>query len=69
MNASSLALAAIFDNPRAGRRNRQGERCARGAEQLLAVSVDDFIGQPDADFDPAVKRVLSKNRELYRRLA
>jgi hypothetical protein len=38
-------------------------------EQFLMASVDDLVGQPDSDFDEAAGRVLSKNKELYRRLA
>jgi hypothetical protein len=38
-------------------------------EQLLTASVEDLIGQPSADFDEAARRVLAKNKELYRRLA
>jgi hypothetical protein len=38
-------------------------------EQLLTASVEDLIGQPNADFDEAARRVLRKNEELYRRLA
>ena len=38
-------------------------------EQLLTASLEDLIGQPDNDFDEATRRVLSKNKELYRRLA
>ena len=38
-------------------------------EQLLTASVQDLLSQPDADFDAAARRVLARNRELYRRLA
>ena len=38
-------------------------------EQLLTASLEDLIGQPDNNFDEAARRVLSKNKELYRRLA
>jgi len=38
-------------------------------EQFLTASLEDLIGQPDNDFDEAARRVLSKNKELYRRLA
>jgi hypothetical protein len=38
-------------------------------EQFLTASVEDLIGQPDPDFDSAARRVLSKNQELYQRLA
>ena len=51
------------------RLTKKAQRVGLDAEQLLAASVDDLIGQPDAEFDEAAQRVLSKNRELYRRLA
>ena len=37
--------------------------------QLVAATIEDLIGQPDPDFESAMQRVLSKNRELYERLA
>lgn len=58
-----------LDDAKAVALRKKAQRVGLEAEQLLAVSVDDLIGQPDADFDAAVRRVLSKNRELYRRLA
>jgi hypothetical protein len=58
-----------IEDSKADALRRKARRVGLEAEQLLAVSVDDLIGQPDADFDEAVKRLLSKNRELYRRLA
>lgn len=52
------------------------ERRLRETAQRLNISVDqlaaavrDFVTQPAADFEQAAKRVLDKNRELYRRLA
>jgi hypothetical protein len=38
-------------------------------EDLVGAIVRDFIGPQAADFDAASRRVLEKNRELYRRLA
>ncbi|MCY3022011.1 MAG: DNA-binding protein [Planctomycetota bacterium] len=38
-------------------------------EQFLTASVEELIGQPEPDFEQAARRVLSKNQELYRRLA
>jgi len=37
--------------------------------ELVSASIEDLLGQPEGDFDRAVKRVLEKNKELYRRLA
>jgi hypothetical protein len=31
--------------------------------------VSDLLAEPDADFAAAARRVLAKNRELYKRLA
>lgn len=58
-----------IDDAKADALRNKARRVGLEAEQLLAVSVDDLIGPPDADFEEAVRRVLSKNRELYRRLA
>jgi hypothetical protein len=38
-------------------------------EQLASAAVADLVGQPAPDFERAAARVLSKNAELYRRLA
>jgi hypothetical protein len=58
-----------IDDAKADALRKKAQRVGLEAEQLLAASVDDLIGQPDVDFDEAARRVLSKNRELYRRLA
>ena len=36
---------------------------------LAAAAVRDLVAQPAQDFEAVAKRVLEKNRELYRRLA
>ncbi len=38
-------------------------------DQFVAASIEDLIAQPEPEFDEAVRRVLSKNKELYERLA
>jgi antitoxin FitA len=38
-------------------------------EQLVSLAVADLLGRPADDFDRAATHVLSKNQELYRRLA
>jgi len=38
-------------------------------EQLASAAVADLVNQPADDFVQAASRVLSKNAELYRRLA
>jgi predicted DNA-binding protein len=46
-----------------------GKREGLTVEQIVRLSVCDFIGQPDDAFHAAAKRVLEKNAELYRRLS
>ena len=58
-----------IDDVKADALRQKARRVGLEPEQLLAASVDDLIGQPDSDFDDAAQRILSKNRELYRRLA
>ncbi len=38
-------------------------------EQIVRLSINDFIGLPDDAFRAAAKQVLKKNTELYRRLS
>jgi hypothetical protein len=45
------------------------ERLGIGVEHLARAAITDLAGQQGADFEAAVARVLSKNKELYRRLA
>ena len=38
-------------------------------EQFVSASIEDLISQPEPDFEEAMRKVLDKNRELYKRLA
>ena len=38
-------------------------------EDLVRVSIEELLSRPEEDFGQAVDHVLSKNAELYRRLA
>ena len=38
-------------------------------EQVVRLSINDFIGQPDEAFRTATRRVMEKNADLYRRLS
>jgi len=37
-------------------------------DQLITASIEDLIAQPEPDFEQAMLKVLSKNKELYARL-
>jgi len=62
-------LTVQIEDKEADALRKKADRFGLGSEQFLKASVEDLIGQPDADFDKAANRVLSKNKELYRRLA
>ena len=38
-------------------------------DQFVTASIEDLIGRPEPDFEAAMRRVLSKNKELYKRLS
>jgi len=38
-------------------------------DQFVTASIEGLIAQPEPDFEEAMRRVLSKNKELYERLA
>ena len=46
-----------------------GKREGLTVEEIVRLSICEFIGQPDDAFHAAAKRVMEKNAELYRRLS
>jgi len=66
-NMTTMTLK--IDDKKAAALRQKAQRVGLEPEQLLTASIDDLIAQPDTDFDKAVRRVLAKNRKLYRRLA
>ena len=38
-------------------------------DQFVTASIEDLLSQPEPDFEATMRRVLSKNRELYKRLS
>ena len=46
-----------------------GKREGLTVEQMVRLSVRDYISQPDESFLMAAKRVIAKNSDLYRRLS
>ncbi len=64
-----VSITLQLDDTKAAELRRKARLVGLEPEQLLSATVEELIGRPDPDFDSAVRRVLSKNRELYRRLA
>ncbi len=49
--------------------NKMAEQLGVVPEELVQASIEELLSRPDPDFEQAVKHVLKKNAELYRRLA
>jgi hypothetical protein len=62
-------ITVQIEDKQADALRKKADRFGLGPEQFLKASVEDLIGQPDADFDKVANRVLAKNQELYKRLA
>lgn len=62
------SITVQLEDAKAKALREKAERYGLNSEQLLTASIEDLVGQPDSDFDEAVRRVLSKNKELYKRL-
>jgi hypothetical protein len=63
------SITIQLDDAKAQALREKAKRLGLLPEQLLSATVEDLVGQPDSDFDEAARRVLSKNEDLYRRLA
>lgn len=63
------SITVQLEETKAKALREKAKRFGLKPEQFLTATVDDLINQPDPDFDEVARRVLSKNQELYRRLA
>ena len=58
-----------LDESKAEALREKANRYGLKPEQLVTASIEDLVAQPESDFDEVAKRVLSKNEDLYHRLA
>ena len=62
-------LTVTIDDRKAAALKDKAKHYGLPLEELLAASIENLVIQPEEEFERAVKHVLVKNRELYRRLA
>jgi antitoxin FitA len=62
-------IEVSLPEPTAQRLEDAAERLGVTAEDLLRISVEEKLSRLDGDFSDAADYVISKNRELYKRLA
>ena len=64
-----MTITVQLDEAKAAALREKSEGLGLNIDQLLSATIGDLIGQSCSDFDEAAKRVLAKNKELYRRLS
>lgn len=65
-----MAIISVkIDESKAARLRQKAKRFGLNPDQLVTASIEDLISNPDPEFEEAMRRVLSKNKELYERLA
>jgi hypothetical protein len=64
-----MKVSVEVTGPQEAQLAEEAKRLNVRVEELATAALQDLLAQRDADFRQAAKRVLEKNRELYRRLA
>lgn len=49
--------------------SRKADLLGVSKEELIQFTIGEIIGRPDEDFELALKHVVDKNAELYKRLS
>ena len=62
-------LTVHLDDSQAEALRARARKYGLKPEQFVTASIEDLLAHPDAEFEQAARRVLSKNEELYRRLS
>jgi hypothetical protein len=64
-----MKLSTELSATQAERLRQEATRLGVTAERLASAAVSDLLARERDDFEAAARRVVEKNRELYRRLA
>ena len=62
-------ITVEIDNKKAALLKDKASKFGLLPDQFVTASIEDLISQPEPEFETAMRRVLSKNKELYKRLA
>ncbi len=47
----------------------KAEKYGLTPDQFVTASIEDLLAQPEPEFDAAMRKILSKNKGLYKRLS
>ncbi len=64
-----MPILLELDEEQSQRLERVARELKVDARELAKAAINDFVSRPADDFDRAVRHVLDKNLELYRRLS
>ena len=64
-----MKLAIELPAAQADKLRVEAERLGLSPEDLARAALNDLLSVPDAQFRDAAQRVLTKNQDLYKRLA
>ena len=64
-----MSISFDLDDEQSKRLETRAKELGVDPRELARAAVNDLLARPADDFDRAAKRVLEKNRELYRRLS
>ena len=62
-------ITVEIDDSKAALLREKAEKFGILPDQFVTASIEDLISQPEPEFEDAMKKVISKNKELYKRLA
>ncbi|UCF85715.1 MAG: hypothetical protein JSV50_08810 [Desulfobacteraceae bacterium] len=62
-------ITVEIEDSKAALLKKKAEKFGLLPDQFVTASIEDLIGQPEPEFEAAMRKVLSKNKELYKRLA
>ncbi|NVM26464.1 MAG: DNA-binding protein [Desulfobacterales bacterium] len=62
-------ITVELEDSKAALLREKAEKFGLLADQFVTASIEDLIARPEPDFEEAMRRVLSKNKELYDGLA
>ena len=64
-----MKLAIELPPAQADKLRAEAQRLGLSVEDLARAALADLLSTPDAEFQDVANRILTKNRELYKRLA
>ena len=64
-----MKLAIELPPAQADKLRAEAERLGLSPAELARAAVSDLLSRPDPEFQDVARRIITKNRDLYKRLA